>query len=164
MRTCSTVLAGLFVAAAAAVSLASGGPDGAILVNSGSTNTPGYTIKVWSDGRAVAAAGMTRAPRDVVARLFADLRAAKRAGSANEAKTCMKSASFGSSTVARYHGWSSDDLECPGNDPLTADAHALAAAVQPVTLHRRLPNEIRRPEASPAAQPSASPESRVSLP
>jgi hypothetical protein len=79
----------------------------------------------------------------------------------------MKSASFGSVTTVNYHGWTSGDLECPGNPAFSSDVHAIAQAVigvqTPTRRIPRLPNEIRRPEGSPV-QPTASPDSGTSAP
>ena len=171
MNIRSTILAVVFVTAAATIAAASGGLDGAVIENSGSTNAPGYTIKLWSDGHAAVAGAGTRVPADLVQRFFNDVRLAKR-GRAGEApvRGCMKSASFGSSTIVRYHGWTSADLECPGFAGLSADARGIAAAahgaasVRPIVRRPMLPGEHRRPEASPATQPSASPESAGLVP
>ena len=73
----------------------------------------------------------------------------------------MKSVSFGTTTVVQYHGWTSPDLECPGDGTVIAlgsDAKKIAAQVrmQGVRSHAipRLPNEPRRAEPEPT--PSAS--------
>lgn len=127
---------GLLAAAAAAAP----SRDGASIVDSGSTNTAGYTIDVWSDGTAsvtyqnrTSAAASTKSftfSPTVALRFFADLRAA-RAGKA-QAQPCMKSASFGTSTHVRWHGWVSADLDCPPGDKLTSavldDVNAIRAA------------------------------------
>ena len=144
--------------------------DGAQIANSGSTNAPGYTLKLWSDGqiavmpsnRAGAAIGAQRmgaVPVSLASRFFADVQNAKRNGDAGPA-TCMKSASFGSSTVVSYHGWRSADLECSRAAALTTDVHAIVAAAgagRPIVRRPLMPNEFRRPELTPQA--SASPES-----
>lgn len=114
--------------------------DGASIVDSGSTNTAGYTIDVWSDGSAsvtyqnrtsaaVSPKSFTVAP-SLAVRFFAALKAA-RAGKAR-VEPCMKSASFGTSTHVRWHGWISPDLDCPPGDKLTSaivdDVNAISAA------------------------------------
>lgn len=159
------------VAAAFAVIAASASParDGAVIANSGSTNVSGYTISVWSDG-AVSAQRSSAGPQtssrissSLVTPFFADLKQAKRAGSAAELH-CMKSASFGSSTHVTYHGWTSPDLECPGAGPLATDVHAIVQAVALPAAQRRpmLPNEPRRPEGP--IQATASPDSGHPMP
>ena len=110
------------------------------IADSGSTNAAGYTIDVWSDGTAsveyqnrtstaASARSFTFSP-SVALRFFADLKAA-RAGNAH-AQPCMKSASFGTSTHVRWHGWLSPDLDCPPGDKLTSaildDVNAIRAA------------------------------------
>lgn len=148
--------------------------DGAIIQNSGSTNFSGYTIKVWSDGSTSAVrsrrggaplgeATSGQIPLSVAQKLFEDLASAKQSGRIARG-SCMKSVSFGSSTVVIYHGWSSPDLTCPGGGltgALAADTGTVTAALHIQGQHMipMLPNERRRPEgasASPEAKPSAS--------
>lgn len=114
--------------------------DGASIVDSGSTNTAGYTMQVWSDGSAAVTyqSHLGTAPSSksfsvapsLAARFFADLKAA-REGKA-QAERCMKSASFGTSTHVSWHGWTSPDLDCPPGDPLMSavlkDVNAIRAA------------------------------------
>lgn len=113
----------LAVCAAAAPSVPSQPKDGASIVNSGSTNTAGYTIDVWSDGSAAVAYQNRTAKKSftispaLARQFFTDLKAA-RAGNPTAAH-CMKSASFGTATHVRWHGWTSPDLDCPPNDKLT---------------------------------------------
>jgi hypothetical protein len=100
-------------------------PDSAVIVNSGSTNTVGYSITIWPSGKA----SLTTQNRDgspigpakafnvaptTAARFFTDLAAAKNTHAATV--PCMKSASFGSSMHVKWQGWVSPDLECPPND------------------------------------------------
>jgi hypothetical protein len=109
----------------------------AIIVNSGSTNSYGYSIAVWSDGNATvtlqvrgAAAGTTKAftiSAATAAHFFADLAAARK-GSATTAP-CMKSASFGTSTHITWQGWVSPDLSCP---PSGALGQALVADIDAI--------------------------------
>jgi hypothetical protein len=124
MKLHATVLCALAIAIGVA---AAPSRDNAVIVNTGSTNTPGYKISVWSDG----SASVTMSHRDgspagspksfsvapaTAARFFSDL-AASRAGKAVTAP-CMKSASFGTSTHINWNGWVSPDLDCPPNDSL----------------------------------------------
>lgn len=92
--------------------------DGASIVDSGSTNTAGYTIRVWSDGSAATASKAFTFSPSLAARFFADLKAAR--GGHAKAQPCMKSASFGTSTHVHWHGWTSPDLDCPPGDALTS--------------------------------------------
>lgn len=172
MKTVGALI-GLALIASIAGTNAASRPDGAVIRNTGSTNFSGYTIKVWSDGRASSvhsnreggaldqpASGTL--PQSLVLQFFNDLRTARHARPVGE--TCMKSASFGTTTVAHYHGWTSPDLECGGDGHVIAlgsDAKKIAAQlhVQSVKGHGipMLPNEPRRTEPTPA-QPSATPE------
>lgn len=148
-------------------------PDGAVIRNTGSTNFSGYTIKVWSDGRVSTVSSnrsgqplgqpaVSSIPKNVADEFFRDLRTAKLQHPIGE--SCMKSASFGTTTVVAYHGWTSPDLECQGDGLVVAlgsDAKKIAAAahVSPMPARRipMLPNEPRRGEPTPG-QPSPTPE------
>jgi hypothetical protein len=164
-------LLGIALAFGCAIAAAAYTRDGGVIQNSGSTNFSGYTIKVWSDGSTWAVhsnragdaidAPMTRhIPRSLALTFLNDAKQAKR--NRVISRSCMKSASFGTSTVTEYHRWTSPDLECPGDGfvvALAADAHKIAAAlkIQGVRGHaiRLLPNEPRR---VPAEQASGTPE------
>lgn len=140
--------------------------DGAVIRTSRSTNTAAYEIKVWSDGRAqlIQTEGPTSfniAP-GLAKRFFADAAA----GRANPGTPghCMKSASFGTTTVVTWHRWTSSDLQCP---PFSAPVTALAADVRAIQaavkiggpLHRiPLPREPRMtPRMNPTPSPEVSP-------
>jgi hypothetical protein len=149
--------------------------DGAVIVDSGSTNTSGYRIDVWSDGRAVltlqdrmgnthGAPKSFRVKRSVAARLFADLKAARDGNAKGE--PCMKSASFGTTTRVSWHAWNSPDLDCPGDNPLVTalvrDLGAIRSASGVDTMLRTgvpfgPPHVQILPPASSAASPSPSP-------
>ena len=164
MRTLSAAFLAMFLAAAG-LAAASGTPDGAVIHNTGSTNFLGYTIKVWSNGRATAvhSARNGRAveppvsgtlPDSVVSQFFNDLHTARNSRPASQ--PCVKSASFGTATIVQYHGWTSPDLECGGDGSVNAlgsDAKKIAAQLQiqgmPVRSIPMLPNEHRRPEPTP---------------
>lgn len=166
------VLAGVFCCVLAAAAPLR---DGGVIRNSGSTNASGYTIKVWSDGSTWAVhsnragvemgAPVTGHISSALAKTF--LRDAEQARKHRVvSQPCMKSASFGTTTVARYHGWTSPDLECPGDGyvvALAADAHKIAALlkIQGMPGHpiRLLPNEPRRvPAETSSGRPSPTPE------
>lgn len=149
--------------------------DGGIIRNSGSTNFSGYTVKVWADGTTWAVhSNRAGTPVDTPQTANVDPRLAKRfLDDARQAKnnrvvsqSCMKSASFGSSTTVEYHGWTSPDLNCPGGGyvvTLGADANKIVAALklqgEPAHRIRLLPNEPRRaPSDQPSTQASPTPE------
>jgi hypothetical protein len=165
----------LTAAAVGCIAMAARPRDGAVIHNTGSTNFSGYTIKIWSDGSASAVqsnrGGMTtgkpvsgRVDVNLAHKFFTDLKAAKESGHVIS-QSCMKSASFGSTTVVQYHGWTSPDLECPGEGfvvALAAEAHEIAQALQVRRAPVRrplLPNEPRRVPESFPSQASPSPES-----
>jgi hypothetical protein len=115
----------LCAALAIAAFVAASPPDTAQIVNSGSTNTLGYTIRVSSDGKASlelqgGSAASTPKPftlsADLATRFFADLAAARKGNAVTV--PCMKSASFGTSTHVSWQGWKSPDLSCPPKDSL----------------------------------------------
>ena len=111
--------------------------DSAKIVDSGSTNTSGFTIVVRSDGSATVAVqqNATQSPtpkpftlsQAMATRFFADLAAAKK-GNATTVP-CMKSASFGTTLRITWQGWTSPDLSCPPKDSLGA---ALISDVQAI--------------------------------
>jgi len=101
--------------------------DSATIVDSGSTNSYGYTIQLWSDGKgsitlqerdgsAVATPKPFTVSASTAARFFSDVAAAHKGNIS--AAPCMKSASFGTSTRVKWQGWVSPDLTCPPNDSL----------------------------------------------
>jgi hypothetical protein len=114
--------------------------DGATILNSGSTNTPPWTIKLWSDGSATwqirdgnpTAFTLSKAATE---RFFTDVKAS-RDGGRGPMQHCMKSASFGTTTVVQWHGWSSPDLQCP---PLPGAVSALAQDVAAVRSAAKIP-------------------------
>lgn len=113
----ATILATLAIASFVAATPV----DTAKIVNSGSTNTVGYTINVSSDGKASATlqngSNTVKAftvAADLTTRFFSDLAAARKAGLVTV--PCMKSASFGTSTHVSWQGWTSPDLTCPPKD------------------------------------------------
>ncbi|MBV8344990.1 MAG: hypothetical protein JO190_08380 [Candidatus Eremiobacteraeota bacterium] len=143
---CIAAIAGLVAAAPR---------DSAIIINSGSTNTIGYAITVWSDGKA----SLTTQNRDgspagpakpfsvapaTAARFFADLATAKNAKAATV--PCMKSASFGSSMHVKWQDWTSPDLECP---PKTSAGDALVKDVDDIRQASGLAQTPLRPPQQP---------------
>jgi hypothetical protein len=112
--------------------------DGAVITNSGSTNAPGYEIRIHSDGSAQfgthgrgVSSVMQRGTVSptLAATFFADLKKARASNVQGEAG-CMKSASFGTTTIVNWHGWVSGDLECPRGSPaLKADIFKIQEAL-----------------------------------
>lgn len=110
-------------------------PGEALIVNSGSTNTAGYTLRIYADGTtALLQANIPqhkRIARALVDHFFADLRAAGPLD-ALPSTFCMKSASFGTTMTISYRGKTSPDVSCPGRSvsarALATDAGALADA------------------------------------
>jgi len=117
---------------ATAVGLAVPVADGqAVIVNSGSTNTGGYVVRVWADGSVTVDQGVPlrkTIPKQLATRFFADLRAAGKLDALPTA-ACMKSASFGSVTRVGYRGRFSPDLSCPSD---SGSARALAIDVNAI--------------------------------
>jgi hypothetical protein len=127
-------------------------PDGLHVVDGGSTNAAAWTIALRSDANAIvtvsgAAHRSAHLRSDLTARTFADVKAARASGAV--ARSCVKSASFGSSMRVRWHGWTSPDLNCPTAVPsiaaLAADVAELRAQARLISPQRRqLPPEVRR--------------------
>lgn len=137
-------LLALLLSSATSIAGATAQSDGAAITNSGSTNTLGYTIRVWSNGGAdITMRGAT--PRafnlddDLAGRFFTDVKAAR--DNPGSPSHCMKSASFGTSTSVTWHGWSSADLQCP---PMTAPMNALAQDVRLIQQAANIDTKIRR--------------------
>jgi hypothetical protein len=152
------------LAAAPALSFAAQ-RDGATIHNSGSTNTAGFTIAVWSDGTGNVSLqqGNPRAVKlsgDLATRLFTDLQVARAENA--PPPHCMKSVSFGTTTSVAWHGWQSPDLQCPPLSPAVAalakDVEAIEAAVGTSPgMPRRigLPPSLRKnPPMTPEEQPT----------
>ena len=119
----------LWASLAIATLVAASPTDTATIVNSGSTNSYGYSIQVAASGKASAtlqakgaavpntAKTFTLAPA-TVARFFEDLAAARKGNA--ESIPCMKSVSFGTTVHITWQGWVSPDLSCPPKDALGA--------------------------------------------
>jgi len=153
--------------------------DGARILDTGSTNVPGFTIAVRSDGTGwwrpsmrmgkPEAAKHTFTIAEGIARRFL---AAMERGRAQGVRgvPCMKSASFGHSVFAIWHGWRSPDITCPLD---TATARRIATSIHAVIAASGMPAPIvgrrigipgyeprRQPsEPSPAGSPSPQPRS-----
>lgn len=128
--------------------------DGAVILNTGSTNVPGYRIVIQRSGKAQYVHNGNRSegsiPSDLAAKFFTNLQAAMPL-SKLPTEQCMKSVSFGSSTFLWWRGQRSQDVSCPGDDRARAlyeDAQRIADALKiPVgpVMRPMLPNEPRKP-------------------
>ncbi len=105
-----------------------------VITNSGSTNTIGYRILIGTNGETsyVSGAGSGKAtlPAALYAKLKGDVDAAKPLSGRPRAVSCMKPASFGTSTYLALGGDHTEDLSCPGNaseQTLKADVDAVVA-------------------------------------
>jgi hypothetical protein len=131
-----------------------------VILDSGSTNTQGYKIQVWSDGTAAIAPqdrfgvvqGATKSftvPAATASRFFADLAAARKSGATGQ--PCMKSASFGTTTFVVWHNWKSPDLDCPSsNAQTTALVHDVGEIRQTSGISAE---PLRRAPPQPVASP-----------
>lgn len=156
MLRCRRFVPGTIVLALAATVSLGAALSPASIVNSGSTNTLGFTIRVTPDGGATLTMQQATKSFHVAAatlkKFFADLSVARRL-TTSPASGCMKSASFGSATRIAWQGWTSPDLECPAPNAeisaLTGDVHAIreAAGIGGPTLHSRAVQS--EPTASP---------------
>lgn len=174
MKTLIVLLsAGVIALACAAGAQSAFARDGAIIRNSGSTNFAGYTIKFWSDGTAQwqpsgrqgtlhGQVSSGTVPKDVVQKFFHDVAEAR--NNRTIAEHCMKSASFGSTTVVLWHGWTSPDLQCPGGGYIVSLANDVNQVIAALGVHQsRAGTPLVRPgrpmpEQSASPGPSASPE------
>jgi len=126
-------------AVAASPGSAATAPSDAVIVDSGSTNTIGYTIVIHLDYSAqVTLDGAL--PRDATLpaadakSLFARLAAAAPLDALTRGH-CMKSASFGTSRRIAYAGKISPDLTCAGDE----EARELAGAVGAIVADLGIP-------------------------
>ncbi len=159
----ATIVVALLALSSAAVQ-GKQGLDGATIINSGSTNTVGWSIAIRSDGRGTVteeargmeAEGATRAfsvSSDVTERFFTDIAAARDTDAIG--RPCMKSVSFGTRLNVTWHRWTSPDLSCPPGSAviatLVADVGRIVEAANPTSGMRRfIPVEPRRlPEQTP---------------
>lgn len=108
----------------------------AVIINSGSTNLIGYRIYIAPSGELSYVAGngqgQGKLSSGLKQRFFRDLAAAMPL-SQLPVSSCIKSISFGTSTVVQLGGERSPDLSCPGNGQSEALSHDLTAIVQ--SLH-----------------------------
>jgi hypothetical protein len=124
-------------------------PNAAVIVNSGSTNIAGYSIAIRPNGQVIvlSASGTRRSllSQATTRTLFRDLATALPLGSL-AVESCMKSASFGTTTRILWRGQATPDLSCPPTGiPATRLSHDIAAIENQVwgrlhiePIHRRL--------------------------
>ena len=119
----------------------------AVIENSGSTNTTGYTLRISPSGEAGQVIGNdlmefkpAALPKAEVKKFFADLNAAMPLTSL-PVRHGMRSASFGTETFITYKGQKSPDLTF-ASDPRTA---ALKADIDSITKALHIGNAPRRP-------------------
>lgn len=137
----------------------------AIIENTGSTNTSGYTITLTSTGTKYHVASVSNSGNDrntetgnreplghQVKQFFADLEAAMPL-TGLPAGRGMRSASFGTRTFITYQGQRSPDLTFSG-DPRTA---ALKADIEAIASAMRCHNSPRRPASLQAVPPPVVP-------
>jgi len=101
-------------------------PADIVIVNSGSTNTPGYRIAIHPDASVDVRSNGTTVRKALDPALAAELRAKIASDgplSALVSGHCMRSASFGSFTTLSYGGQTTGDLGC-GASPMGADLGA----------------------------------------
>lgn len=126
--------------------------DAAVIVNSGSTNTPGFRITVERSGNATyapmprrggpqrnaqsgQAKPLTRTISTHLAkRFYADLDGARPLTSA-PSRGCMKSASFGVTLTVEYAGEKSPDLSCGDH----GDSHLKALIADTDAIVKQFP-------------------------
>jgi hypothetical protein len=105
----------------------------AVIINSGSTNMIGYRIYITPSGELSYVAGngqgQGKLSSGLKRRFFRDLAAAMPL-SQLPVSSCIKSISFGTSTVVQLGGERSPDLSCPGNAQAEALSHDLTAIAQ----------------------------------
>jgi hypothetical protein len=114
------------------------------IVNSGSTNTLGFTLTISENGTAILEQGNSterkHLPLESVARFFAALRASGPLD-ALPATLCLKSASFGTTMRIFFEGKASPDISCPNPNvvvqELAREATALVGAAGAKVVPRR---------------------------
>jgi hypothetical protein len=125
-------------------------PNVATILNTGSTNTASYTITIDRQGKAtVSVNGATPVSATVAKKLadklFADI-AATPALQSIANRGCMKSASFGTSTLLQYGGHVSPDLSCAGDGhgmALYGDIRAIEGALSLPSLMMRSSRSVQ---------------------
>lgn len=161
----AAVLCGLGIAPALAVQPVPYLPvphDAAVILDTGSTNTPGYRIVVQRNGDVEYVIGGLRntmhADAGQTTKLFGALTSGMPLSQLVSAR-CMKSASFGTAMFAYWNHQRSPDLTCPGDDRAKAVYASVSTFVDTLGITQRvshpLPtNEPRRPMPEPSPSTS----------
>lgn len=118
----------------------------AVIENTGSTNTKGYQITVYSTGGARMDGKARGLPTAMNKQFFRDLAAAMPL-SGLPARHGMHSASFGTRTFVIYKGQQSPDLTFGGD----ALASALKADIEAITQELSIANSPRHPAFEPVS-------------
>ena len=153
----------LFLLTLPAVALAAPALDGGVISTSRSTNSQGFTIKVWADGHALLSRQgspdkAVSLDASLAVKFLNDAKAAR--ANPGEISHCMKSASFGTTTTVLWHEWQSPDLQCP---PFSSSVGSLARETRAIQAAADvgmpmnampLPIEQRRVEPSPSMSPT----------
>lgn len=112
------------------------------IVNSGSTNTLGFTLTLASDGTAKLEQGdavqSRKLPETIVTNFFATLRASGPLDALPETP-CIKSASFGTTTRIFFNGKPSPDISCPSQNSLVQQLASEASALLDAAGARAVP-------------------------
>lgn len=136
--------------------------DAAVILDTGSTNTPGYRIVAQRDGAVEYVIGGTRnrthASGAQATALFDALKAGMPLSQLPTAR-CMKSASFGTAMFVYWNHQRSPDLTCPSGSETNAVYSSVTKFVDALGIARRgmvpLPaNEPRRAMPEPSPSPS----------
>lgn len=112
----------------------------ATILNSGSTNTIGYRIYVSRSGEVNYVDGkgsnQGKLSEKLTEKFFRDLKVAEPLSNL-PVRGCIKSVSFGTSTIIRLAGQQSQDISCPGNakaQRLDNDVIAITKALNVVNV------------------------------
>ncbi|MEH2271057.1 MAG: hypothetical protein V7K68_22015 [Nostoc sp.] len=105
----------------------------AVIINSGSTNTCKYRIRVLPSGKATYTVcnrkGVGEIKVNTATKFFNDISAANSL-SKLPYKSCAKPVSFGTSTQVRYQGQKSQDISCPSNDSRVTNLYDDTKSIQ----------------------------------
>ncbi|WP_375471583.1 hypothetical protein [uncultured Nostoc sp.] len=105
----------------------------AVIINSGSTNTCKYRIRVLPSGKATYTVCNRKGEGEIklgtATKFFNDISAAKLLSNLPY-KPCVKPVSFATSTQVRYQGQISQDISCPSNDSRVTNLYDDAKTIQ----------------------------------
>ncbi|MEH2179626.1 hypothetical protein [Nostoc sp.] len=105
----------------------------AIIINSGSTNTCKYRIRLLPSGKATYTVcdktGEGQVKLEIATKFFNDILAAKPLSKLSY-KPCVKSVSFGTLAQVSYQGQKSQDISCPSNDSRVTNLYNDTKSIQ----------------------------------